>query len=56
MDEVKAKQLAKEEVIKKCLNIKEEICEPNEQPKIVEKVIKIIKKYAKNLKNNCNCT
>jgi hypothetical protein len=39
MDEVKAKQQAKEEVIKKCLNIKEEISEANEQPKIIEKVI-----------------
>lgn len=47
MDEVKAKQQAKEEVIKKCLNIKEEISEPNEQPTVVEKVIQIIKKYKK---------
>lgn len=39
MDQVKAKQQAKEEVINKCLNIKEEISEANEQSKIIEKVI-----------------
>lgn len=38
MEEIKVKQQAKEEVTKKCMNIKEEIIEQNEQPKIVEKV------------------
>lgn len=38
MDEIKAKQQAKEEVTKKCINIKEEIIEQIEQSKIVEKV------------------
>lgn len=38
MEEIKVKQQAKEEVIKKCLNIKEEIIEQTEQPKIVDKV------------------
>lgn len=40
MEEIKAKQQAKEEVSKNCINIKEEIIEQNEPPKIVEKVIK----------------
>lgn len=38
MEEIKVKQLAKEEVLKKCLSIKEEIIEQKEQPKVVEKV------------------
>jgi len=38
MDEIKAKQQAKEEVTKKCMNIKEEIIEQIEQSKPVEKV------------------
>lgn len=42
MEEIKAKQHAKEEITKKCINIKEEIIEQNEQPKFVEKV-KLIK-------------
>jgi len=37
MEEIKAKQQEKE-VTKKCLNIKEEIIEQNDQPKIIEKV------------------
>lgn len=39
MEEINAKQIAKEEVTKKCMNIKEEIIEQNEQPKFVEKVV-----------------
>jgi len=38
MEDIKAKQQTKEEVIQKCINIKEEIIELNEQPKVVEKV------------------
>lgn len=38
MEDIKVKQQAKEDVIQKCLNIKEEIIELNEQPKVVEKV------------------
>jgi len=38
MDEIKAKQQAKDEVTKKCMNIKEEIIEQVEQSKIVNKV------------------
>lgn len=38
MEEIKAKQQEKEEVIKKCLNIKEEVVEQSEQPKTIEKV------------------
>lgn len=38
MEEIKAKQQAKEEVTKKSIDTKEEIIEQIEQPKMVEKV------------------
>lgn len=38
MDDIKAKQQAKDEVTKNCMNIKEEIIEQIETPKVVEKV------------------
>lgn len=38
MDDIKVKQQAKDEVTKKCMNIKEEISEQIETPKVVEKV------------------
>lgn len=41
MDDIKAKQQAKEEVNKKCTTIKEEIIEQIETPKVVEKVKQI---------------
>jgi hypothetical protein len=38
MEDIKSKQQTKEEVVNKCMNIKKEIIEVNEQPKVVEKV------------------
>jgi len=38
MEDIKAKQQTKEDVVNKCINIKKEIIEHNEQPKVVEKV------------------
>lgn len=42
MEEIKVKQQAKDEVTKNCMNIKEEIIEHIESPKLVEKVLKTI--------------
>lgn len=38
MEDIRVQQQAKEDVTKKCMNIKEELIEQNEPPKIVEKV------------------